>query len=157
VRPMALFGVCALILRRLAMATYMCTSGRLQNPSLSPFRPDAPSSRFPCPCRIPSHTKTRTGSLIRHSRGKSWHVGYAHSCGPQGARKTVPSAIRRFRYRRNAKRRPRWAGCGECWKYSWCFGSGANRREDEAKSSFGSHHWSLMGSLPRLRWLVWPR
>jgi len=97
--------------------------------------------------------KPSTSSLIRNSRGESWHVGYAHSCDPQGARKTVPSAIRRSRYRKNAKRRPRWAGCGECWKYSWCFGTRQTEGKMRRSSPLIAIVWS--GKPPRLRWLGW--
>jgi len=98
--------------------------------------------------------KPSTSSLIRDSRGESWHVGYAHSYDPQGARKTVPSAIRRFRYRKNAKRRPRWAGCGECWKYSWCFGTRQTEGKMRRSSPLIAIVWSGKPPPPPLAGVV---
>jgi len=69
----------------------------LQNPKCRPRRIPTPTlpvhTEYP---RIIPSTSTRKSNLRSHSRRETWHIGYAHACGPEGARETDHSTLVRY-------------------------------------------------------------
>jgi len=122
----------------------------LQNPKCRARRIPTPTlpvhTEFPC--IIPS-TSTGKSSLRSHSRRETRYIGYAHACGPEGARETDHSTLVRYSQIQVQEECETSSSLSWVWKYCRCSGTGRSRRGKMRRRS------PLIAAVRSLRRSLW--